>query len=72
MVTGGGTGLGFFTARELAANGADVALASRDEARLSSAAGGVPYLRFLEETGIVRRACSRKDSVEAPPEGDPL
>lgn len=41
LVTGGGTGLGFFTARELAAHGADVALASRDEARLSAAAARI-------------------------------
>jgi len=41
VVTGGGTGLGLFVARELAVHGADVVLASRDGARLTAAAGSI-------------------------------
>ncbi|MBI3563926.1 MAG: SDR family oxidoreductase [Elusimicrobia bacterium] len=41
VVTGGGTGIGLVVARELAAHGADVVLASRDGERLSAAAESI-------------------------------
>ncbi len=41
VVTGGGTGIGRVVARELAAHGADVVLASRDGERLSAAAAAL-------------------------------
>jgi NAD(P)-dependent dehydrogenase (short-subunit alcohol dehydrogenase family) len=41
VVTGGGTGIGLVVARELAAHGADVVLASRDGERLSVAAAAL-------------------------------
>lgn len=41
VVTGGATGLGLFVSRELAAHGACVVLASRDEARLKAAAAAL-------------------------------
>ena len=41
VVTGGGTGIGLVVARELAAHGADVVLASRDAERLAAAAQSI-------------------------------
>ena len=59
VVTGGGTGIGLVVARELAAHGADVVLASRDGERLDAAARSV-----AAETG--RRALGVSTDVSDP------
>jgi hypothetical protein len=59
VVTGGGTGIGLVVARQLAAHGADVVLASRDGERLDAAARGV-----AEATG--RRALGVATDVADP------
>lgn len=59
VVTGGGTGIGLVVARELAAHGADVVVASRDGARLEAAARSI-----AEATG--RRALAVATDVSDP------
>ncbi|MFI5346501.1 MAG: SDR family oxidoreductase [Elusimicrobiota bacterium] len=64
VVTGGGTGIGLVVARELAAHGCDVVLASRDGARLDAAAKSVAAETGRRVVGISTDV-SDMDSVKA-------
>jgi NAD(P)-dependent dehydrogenase (short-subunit alcohol dehydrogenase family) len=52
VVTGGGTGIGLVVARELAAHGADVVLASRDGARLDEGATSIAAATGRRALGV--------------------
>lgn len=64
VVTGGGTGIGVVVARELAAHGADVVLASRDGARLDEAAKSIAAATGRRALGVSTDV-SEIDSVKA-------
>lgn len=64
VVTGGGTGIGLVVARELAAHGADVVLASRDGERLSVAAAALAK-ETRRRVIAVPTDVSESDSVKA-------
>ncbi|MDE2510629.1 MAG: SDR family NAD(P)-dependent oxidoreductase, partial [Elusimicrobia bacterium] len=64
VVTGGGTGIGLVVARELAAHGADVVLASRDGARLETAARSIAADTGRKALGVSTDV-SDMDSVKA-------
>ena len=64
VVTGGGTGIGRVVARELAAHGADVVLASRDGARLDEAAAEISAATGRRALGVSTDVADM-DSVKA-------
>ncbi|HEX7151663.1 MAG TPA: SDR family oxidoreductase [Thermoanaerobaculia bacterium] len=52
LVTGGSSGIGFETARQLRARGAEVAICGRDEARLSQAAAEIGALAVVADVAV--------------------
>jgi NAD(P)-dependent dehydrogenase (short-subunit alcohol dehydrogenase family) len=63
LVTGGSSGIGLAIAEKLAAEGCQVAIAGRDEAKLDAAAGGIPGVRGF--AGDVREPVQVANLVDA-------
>ena len=65
LVTGASKGIGFAIARELAREGAQVAMASRSRDRIEAAAGEAGATPFVHDTGDVDPASALVDQVES-------